>query len=185
MDVLTAIASRASATKLLPPAPAGDDLDIILRAGARAAGPRTARALALCGARRRPGQILADAMAEAKRLAVPDSAKFELDAERSKAIRAPMIIAVAARLNLNHKVPEIEQILAVGAAARLWRHVEDREGCLRPDRQTGAGARPSQPDRCLCRGCRLRRQGAGGRPGRAYQPTLMRTVLPVIANLKH
>jgi nitroreductase len=84
MDVLTAIASQASATKLLPPALAGDDLDMILRAGARAPDHgRLApwRFVVLEGDTR---QILADAMAEAKRLAVPDSARLELGAERSK-----------------------------------------------------------------------------------------------------
>jgi len=118
MDVLTAIDSRASATRLAAPAPPTEDLDRILRAGARAPDHgRLApwRFVVLEGAGL---EQLADAMARAKRHAVPDSTEAELDVERSKAMRAPMIVAVAARLNPTHKVPEIEQILAVGAAVQ-------------------------------------------------------------------
>ena len=118
MDILTAIAGRASAAKLAAPAPGPDDLDRILRAGARAPDHGRLspwRFVVLEDERRR---VLADAMAQAKLAAVPDSAEFELEAERSKAMRAPTIVAVAARMTVGHKVPEIEQVLAVGAAVQ-------------------------------------------------------------------
>jgi nitroreductase len=41
-----------------------------------------------------------------------------LQRERSKAARAPCIIAVAARITKPHKVPESEQVLAAGAAVQ-------------------------------------------------------------------
>jgi nitroreductase len=117
MDVLTAIAGRASAAKLVAPAPAPDDLDRILRAGVRA--PDHGRLAPWRFVVLEDGRtVLADAMARARREAVPDSTDNELEIERSKAMRAPMIIAVAARVVPEHKVPEIEQVLAVGAAVQ-------------------------------------------------------------------
>jgi len=118
MDVLTAIAGRASAAKLAAPAPGPDALDQILRAGARAPDHGRLAPWRFVVLEDGGRQVLADAMARAKLNAVPDSTDFELDAERSKAMRAPMIVAVAARITPGHKVPEIEQILAVGAAVQ-------------------------------------------------------------------
>jgi nitroreductase len=116
MDLMTAIDARASAARLTEPAPSPEHLDRILRAGARAPDHgRLApwRFVVLEGSAR---DVLADAMASAKLHKYPDSGDADLIAERSKAMRAPTIVAVAARVDPAHKVPEIEQILAVGAA---------------------------------------------------------------------
>ena len=118
MDVLTAIAGRASAAKLVAPAPGPDDLDQILRAGARAPDHGRLAPWRFVVLEDDGRAVLADAMARAKLRAVPDSTEAELETERSKAMRAPMIVAVAARVVPGHKVPEIEQILAVGAAVQ-------------------------------------------------------------------
>ena len=49
---------------------------------------------------------------------MPDASAELVDRERRKALRAPLIIVVAARIEKNPKVPEIEQILSAGAAAQ-------------------------------------------------------------------
>jgi len=118
MDVLTAICGRASATRLTAPAPGPDDLDRILRAGARAPDHGRLAPWRFVVLEDRGRELLANAMAAAKLHAVPDSTEHELEIERSKARRAPMIVAVAAKVDPSHKVPEIEQILAVGAAVQ-------------------------------------------------------------------
>ena len=60
--------------------------------------------------------ILADAMADLLLRNHAHASAEMLVAEKSKALRAPMIIAVAAHVTAGHKVPEIEQVVAVGAA---------------------------------------------------------------------
>jgi nitroreductase len=59
---------------------------------------------------------MAEALAGHLQRKRPDTSAAALDAERAKAQRAPLILVVAARPLRGHKVPEIEQILAVGAA---------------------------------------------------------------------
>src|SRR5690606_6897699 len=108
MDVLTAIDSRVSATKLAAPGPTREHLERILLAGVRAPDHgrlRPWRFVVLEGAAR---ETLADAMAASLRVRLPD-------AERDKALRSPTIVVTAATITRS-KIPEIEQVVAVGAA---------------------------------------------------------------------
>ena len=117
MDLMTAIDSRASAIKLVEPGPSREHLVRIMQAGARAPDHgRLApwRFVVLEGEAR---DQLGNAMVEAARAASPDISDVMLMRERDKVRRAPTIIVVAARVTAGHKVPEIEQVLAVGAAA--------------------------------------------------------------------
>lgn len=118
MDTLTAIHTRVTAAKLTTPAPSSEQLEQLLAAAARApdhgrlapwyftiiAGP----------ARERFGELLV----QAKRRQKPGSEPALLESERSKAMRAPMVIVASTRIVPGHKVPEIEQVLAVGAAVQ-------------------------------------------------------------------
>ena len=61
--------------------------------------------------------ILGEAMAESLRSRTPDASPARIDAERNKPNRAPTIIVVAARITPG-KIPEVEQLLAVGAATQ-------------------------------------------------------------------
>jgi nitroreductase len=118
MDALQAINSRVSAVKLTTPAPSAGHLEIILKAGTRAPDHgRLApwRFIVIEGAGL---GTFGDAMAEMRRQRYPDSTDDELDSERRKPLRAPMIVAVAAHTRHTGKVPEIEQVLAVGAAVQ-------------------------------------------------------------------
>ena len=118
MDLFTAIDTRASAVRLDAPAPGPEQLDRILRSGVRAPDHgRLApwRFVVLEGPAR---EVLGDAMAAALKRKVSDCSEALLDTERAKARRAPMVIAVAARVNREHKVPEIEQVMAVAAGVQ-------------------------------------------------------------------
>src|SRR5262249_40956240 len=64
--------------------------------------------------RRKFGELLAES---AKRR-VPGLSDGDLQRERDKAMRAPMIIIVACRVVPGTKVPAIEQLLAAGAATQ-------------------------------------------------------------------
>ena len=118
MDVLAAINARASATRLSEPGPTPAQLETILHAGTRAPDHGRLspwRFVVLSGAHR---EILAHAMADLLRRQKPDVSAEELDKASQKAMRAPTIVVVAARTTAPGKIPAIERIIAVGAAAQ-------------------------------------------------------------------
>ncbi|HMN43991.1 MAG TPA: nitroreductase [Povalibacter sp.] len=117
MDLLTGIESRTSAAKLIEPAPTREHIERIIGAGARAPDHgrlRPWRFVVLQGEARR---TLADAMADLLRRKNPEATAEDLDGERRKPMRAPTIVVVAAHITKG-KIPEIEQVLAVGAAVQ-------------------------------------------------------------------
>jgi nitroreductase len=115
MDLIEGILSRTSALKLSEPAPTRADVEKIIAAGVRAPDHgrlRPWRFIVLEGDARKK---LGNAMAELLRQKMPDAAESQLAAEAAKPLRAPMIIAVAAKI-AKGKIPEIEQVAAVAAA---------------------------------------------------------------------
>jgi nitroreductase len=118
MDILTAIQQRVTAVKLTEPGPSPEQIDRLLAAAARA--PDHGRlapwhfTIVAGAARERLGEVLAAFKQRQK----PDCDEAALQAERSKAMRAPVVIVAAARIVPGHKVPEIEQVLAVGSAVQ-------------------------------------------------------------------
>lgn len=118
MDLLQGIEARTSALKLSAPAPTREHLEQIIRAGARAPDHGRLRpwrfvVLESEASRRQLG----DAFADMLRAKTPDATQEQLDKERAKPLRAPCIIVVAARI-MKGKIPEIEQVVAVGAAVQ-------------------------------------------------------------------
>ena len=115
MDVLSALEARRSAKKLTAPAPTRAQLEQILRAGANAPDHgrlRPWRFVVLGGAAlERLGELMADTLQER----MPNASSEQLAKERAKALRAPIVIAVAAKVTRN-KIPEVEQVLSAGAA---------------------------------------------------------------------
>lgn len=117
MELLEGIEARTSAAKLGEPAPTREHLERIIHAGMRAPDHgrlRPWRFVVLEGAARAQ---LGEAMADMLRAKVPDATPDQLDSERNKPLRAPVIVAVAAQI-VKGKIPEIEQVLAVGAAVQ-------------------------------------------------------------------
>lgn len=118
MDALEAINTRVSATRLNEPGPTDDQIDAILNAAIRAPDHgRLApwRLIVIEGNARRK---LGDAYVDLKRRSKPDSSERDNEIEMAKAFRAPTIIAVGVELTGDHKVPEVEQLLAGGAAVQ-------------------------------------------------------------------
>lgn len=118
MDAIEALTTRSSAKSYGDTPPTREHVATILDAAVRAPDHgrlRPWRFMLIAGEqRRRFGDILA---ASALRR-MPKLSAGDLQRERDKALRAPLIIMVACRAVPGTKVPIIEQVLAAGAAAQ-------------------------------------------------------------------
>jgi nitroreductase len=114
MDALELLVNRRSASRLADPAPAGEQLENILRAGMRAPDHGTLQPwqffLIEGEGRERFSQVLEKAAIDA---GLDEKAQ---EKSRTSPYRAPLIIAVVAKCEENHKVPEWEQLLSAGCA---------------------------------------------------------------------
>ncbi|NPT43809.1 nitroreductase [Paraburkholderia sp. 1N] len=113
---LEVLLSRQSHWPLTEPGPADAELDLIFDAALRApdhGNLRPWRFVTIRGdARGHLGDVLVD-LACARSPGEPRSAHAH---RRQKAYAAPLVIALGAALSAHPKVPEVEQLLAVGAA---------------------------------------------------------------------
>lgn len=118
MDAIAALLGRASPPKVTAPGPDPDQLDTILKAGSRAPDHgrlQPFRFIVIEGeARERLGEVMAAAL----KARTPEAAEAMLQAERTKPLRAPLIVVVVAVVRPNPKVPDLEQVVAAGAAAQ-------------------------------------------------------------------
>ena len=117
MELLTAIESRTSAGRLAAPGPTPEDLERILDAARRAPDHGRMKPWRLLVLDEPAREAFAAAAAEAKRRRVPALNEEQLASERGKILRSPTIVIVGCAVRDNPKVPEIEQIVAAGAAA--------------------------------------------------------------------
>ena len=117
MNALDTLLTRASSSRLALPVPEGEALDRILAAAARApdhGGLRPWRLLVISRAR---GLVrLAEAGEASLRRRQPEADADARARIREKLTRAPMVIVLGGQIVPGHKIPEEEQVLAVGAA---------------------------------------------------------------------
>ncbi|AJR08034.1 NAD(P)H nitroreductase [Photobacterium gaetbulicola] len=116
MDALTLLLNRRSLPKMVAPAPEGEALEAIFRAGLRApdhAGLAPWRFIVSQG---EGLQKLADILVEAANSEGADDAAIEKAG--SAPFRAPMVITVVAKVAEHDKVPVIEQYLSAGCAVQ-------------------------------------------------------------------
>jgi len=129
MDAMELLLGRRSNPKLADPAPDGPVLDRILQAALAApdhGALRTTRILTIRGAAR---ERLGEAIAEMVRRKDPGADDETLSRARRKPLRAPLLLAVAARPVPDHpKVPVIEQVLSAGTAAHALLLAVQAEG---------------------------------------------------------
>ncbi len=118
MELLAAIDSRASARRLTPPGPSLEDLKRILEAAARAPDHGRLKPWRLIVVEGGQRARFAEAAALAKRARVAAFSDEQMAAERAKLLASPLLIAVGCVVLKDHKVPEIEQVIAAGAAAQ-------------------------------------------------------------------
>jgi nitroreductase len=117
MDVTTAIETRASAARLTAPGPSPEDLARILAAAERAPDHGRMKPWQLVVLEGSAREEFAAAAAEAKRRRAASMSDDQLAAEREKMLRSPTLVVVGCTVRENPKVPEIEQVIAAGAAA--------------------------------------------------------------------
>lgn len=118
MDAIEALVTRKSAARLIEPAPAAEDLKVIMQAAVRAPDHgrlRPWRFLIVEGAAR---EKLGDIFCEGLRRREPGARADSLEKERQKPLRAPMLIVVIAKVTESPKVPPIEQYFSAAAAAQ-------------------------------------------------------------------
>jgi nitroreductase len=118
MQAIDALLKRRSAKTLTDPAPDEGALALLLESASRAPDHGRLRPwrfiVIRSGARDRLGELMAGQL----RRKQPQASAEVLQRERQKALRAPLIVVVAAVCNAAAKIPPIEQILAAGAAAQ-------------------------------------------------------------------
>jgi nitroreductase len=117
MQAIDALLARRSAGALTEPAPDDGALDLILASATHAPDHGRLRpwrfVLVRGAARTRFGELLADHL----RRTHPQVGGESLQREQRKALRAPLIVVVAARCNPAVKIPVIEQTLSAATAA--------------------------------------------------------------------
>lgn len=118
MDAIDALTHRVSGSDLVEPAPDELELHSILSAAARAPDHgrlRPWRFTVMRGdARKRLGLLLAHAYQRRH----PDATPVQIEKEASRPLRAPLVVAVGAKVDHACNIPAIEQILSAGAAAQ-------------------------------------------------------------------
>ena len=116
-DALQVLMTRQSHWPLAEPAPDDAQLRQIFDAALRApdhGGLRPWRFVLIRGdARLKLGEILVDLASSRS----PDEPRSAHEHCRGRALAAPVVIALVASITTRTKVPEVEQLLAVGAAA--------------------------------------------------------------------
>ncbi|NBB09885.1 nitroreductase [Pseudomonas sp. SLFW] len=113
-ELLTQLLSRRSYWPLVGPVPTEDELHQVFEATMRAPDHSNLKPWRFFTIQGEALSALGDIFAAA---AVKRGDDDNGDRSRRQAVAAPMIIAVGARIYDDERVPEVEQILSVGAAA--------------------------------------------------------------------
>ncbi|EOD55178.1 NAD(P)H nitroreductase [Aeromonas molluscorum] len=126
MDALTLLLNRHSCARLTLPAPGGEALDNILKAGLRAPDHGTLtpwQFILFAGeGRERLGTLLG----EAARLRGDDD--DSISKSEQAPLRAPLVVAVASRFQDHPKVPRLEQELSAGCALMAMQMAAQAQG---------------------------------------------------------
>ena len=117
MEAMDLLLTRASNGKLDEPGPDDAALQRSFAAAARAPDHGALRPLRIFVVRGAAREALGALMADALQRKRPASTPEELAKMRGKALRAPIILVVAAAVKTDAKVPPSEQVLSAGAAA--------------------------------------------------------------------
>lgn len=118
MDLFDAIQARCSTPKLDGPAPTAEQLQTLLSAAIRAPDHgvlRPWRFIPVVGdERQRLGELMLAGLLEDD----PALPQVQQDKARNAPLRAPMVLIVVAEVQLNHRIPKLDQVLAVAAATQ-------------------------------------------------------------------
>jgi nitroreductase len=119
MELFAAIQTRTSAGRLSEPGPSSEQLELLLLAAAAAPDHGRLRPWRLIVLKDQTREAFTAAAVEAKRARLPTMTAEQVGSERAKISRSPTIVVVGCAVDREQtKVPEIEQVVAVGAAAQ-------------------------------------------------------------------
>jgi nitroreductase len=119
MELFDAVQTRSSAARLAEPGPTPEQLARLLEAAGRAPDHGRLKPWRFIVLENAAREAFTAAAAEAKRARLPAMTAEQLAAEREKLSRSPTIVVIGCAVNREQsKVPEIEQVVAVGAAAQ-------------------------------------------------------------------
>lgn len=117
MDAIDLLLSRRSCVvkAMCEPGPSTEQLELILTAGMRVPdhGKLAPWRIQVVD---RPGQaVLGDLCASVMAEAFPDLSESEIEIERQRPQRSPLLLVVTDHLAYDHKIPVVEQVLSGGA----------------------------------------------------------------------
>ena len=112
-----ALLSRVSVSGLVEPAPEGKELETILQAGLRAPDHGRLAPWRYVLIRGEARAAFAEVIVAALRARDPEAPAPLIEKQRGRFLRAPLVVALGARIRTDHKVPPSEQMLSVGAGA--------------------------------------------------------------------
>jgi nitroreductase len=118
VEAIEALMTRVTAGSLVEPAPDDVALKSILEVAVRAPDHGRLKPWQFTVIRGASREAFGDLMAQALRRRKPQASELQLQQERAKPLRAPMIVVVAARVQSQSRIPVIEQTLSAGAAAQ-------------------------------------------------------------------
>lgn len=117
MDALEALHTRVSVPRVGGSPPGQEVLDNMFKAALRAPDHALLRPWRFLIVRDEARERLGELFVKAQRVDDPGMSEAMIEKARSKPLRAPLLIVVIAAITEHPKVPEVEQILATGAAA--------------------------------------------------------------------
>lgn len=118
MDALEALQNRVSSSRLVAPAPAGEPLQAIFRAALRAADHGNLRPWRFLVVEGDDRKALGELYEQAALADTPDLDESQRQRFRAMPLRAPMVVVAVANCREHPKVPELEQVIATGAAVQ-------------------------------------------------------------------
>jgi nitroreductase len=117
MEAIEALTTRVSGGVLVDPGPDELELHSILSAAIRAPDHGRLRPWRITVLRGAAREKLGALMGETFKRRHPDATAAQIEKEKNKPLRAPLILVVAAKVDEQSRIPAIEQILSAGAAA--------------------------------------------------------------------
>ncbi|WP_305838789.1 NAD(P)H nitroreductase [Photobacterium leiognathi] len=126
MDALSLLLTRRSIPKLAAPAPSGDALENIFKAGLRAPDHGGLMPWRFIVSEGEGLQRLADILVSAAK--ADDLEDFVIEKASKAPFRAPMVITVVSKVTEGHKVPVIEQHLSAGCAVQAMQMAAVAQG---------------------------------------------------------
>lgn len=128
MDTTTLLLERRSHGKVSGPEPTREQLELMYRAALRAPDHKSLAPFRFVELKGKGRERLGELCVHAEKSRKPESSEEHLQSIRDKCLRAPVIIAVIAKVQDNPKVPRVEQVVTAGCAAQAMLYAAYAEG---------------------------------------------------------